>query len=137
MVTLPVFTSPIVAVIVVSIGYGVGSVAFPLVNSAISQICPPRQLAAVLGIFLALMATGGLIAPYMTGAIVEAAPSPATGYATAFQVLGALALIGGTAAIAFMNPERDARLIGAAGGTGFGDPDLDDPMSADSERKNS
>ncbi len=111
--SIPFISSPIVAVIVVSVGYGVGSIVFPLINASISQICPPRQLPTVLGIFLALMATGGLVGPYMTGAIVDAAANPADGYATALRVFGIMALIGGTAALTLLNPERDQKRIAA------------------------
>lgn len=86
--TLTSITAPGLAVLVVSVGYGVGACIFPLLNAAVSQICPPRQLAGGLGVFLTLMSVGGLVAPYVTGLIVDAASSPAEGYATAFQVFG-------------------------------------------------
>ncbi|MCE3556563.1 MFS transporter, partial [Pseudonocardia sp. RS11V-5] len=105
---LPAIGSPAFAVAVVSLGYGVGSIVFPLINAAVSQLCPPHRLATTLGIFLALMALGGLVGPYLTGVVVDAAASPAEGYATAFQVFGVMALIGGAAAVLLMNPERDA-----------------------------
>ncbi|OLM17357.1 hypothetical protein Ae707Ps1_1616 [Pseudonocardia sp. Ae707_Ps1] len=111
LVGLPAISSPVLAVVVVSIGYGVGSIVFPLINAAISQICPPHRLATTLGIFLALMALGGLVGPYMTGVIVDGAASPAEGYAAAFQIFGVLALVGGLAALLGMNPERDARRV--------------------------
>lgn len=59
--------APLAAVIVISIGYGIGygigAVVLPLANAAISEICPPVQTAGTLGVFLALMAVGGLIGP--------------------------------------------------------------------------
>lgn len=86
----------------------------PLFNAAVSQICPPERLAGALGVFLALMAVGGLVAPYITGAIVDAAETPAIGYATAFQVFGVVVLIGGLIAMLTVNPERDAARIAAS-----------------------
>ena len=79
---LPVIGIPVLVVVVVSLGYGIGSMIFPLLNAAISEICPPAQLAGALGVFLALMSLGGLVAPYLTGVIVDASSSPAEGYAT-------------------------------------------------------
>ncbi|WP_094269963.1 MFS transporter [Rhodococcus sp. OK302] len=107
LVTMPFIKTPIVAVVVVSVGYGLGSVIIPQFNAAISEICPPQQLAAVLGVFMALMASGGLIAPYLTGVIVDNAPSAAEGYATAFQVFGIATAIGAVIALCTVNATRD------------------------------
>ncbi|WP_405483448.1 MFS transporter [Streptomyces sp. NBC_00009] len=112
---LPMIGVPLLVVVVVSLGYGIGSMIFPLLNAAISEICPPAQLAGTLGVFLALMSLGGLVAPYLTGVIVDASSSPAEGYATAFQVFGAVAAVAGVIALLTVNPERDARrLLGPA-----------------------
>ncbi|MGV9669953.1 MFS transporter [Gordonia sp. NPDC003504] len=108
---LPSIGTPIVAVMVVSVGYGFAAIVFPLLNSAISEICPPRQMAGTLGAFLAVMAIGGLIAPYATGLIVDAASSKAAGYATAFQILGLVAAVTAVLALIFVDPDRDKRAI--------------------------
>ena len=60
---MPILLAPLAAVIVISIGYGIGAVVLPLANAEISEICPPVQTAGTLGVFLALMAVGGLIGP--------------------------------------------------------------------------
>lgn len=115
LVTIPFITSPWVAVAVVSVGYGCGATVLPLFNSAISEIVPARQLAGTLGVFLALMSTGGLLGPYLTGVTVEAATSPAEGYASAFQIFGIIAITGAVLALLTVNPERDrARLFGSS-----------------------
>ncbi len=93
--TLPYITTPVFAVLVVSIGYAVGSPVFPLLNAAVAELCPPRQVAGTLGVFLSLMAIGGFIAPYLMGRIVDAAATSAGGYATAFQILGVVAVAAG------------------------------------------
>ena len=108
---LPSVGTPIVAVAILSIGYGFAATVFPLFNAAVAEICPPRQTAGTLGVFLAIMAIGGLVAPYATGVIVDAAATPAEGYATAFQVLGIVAAVCAVLALVFADPERDrARL---------------------------
>jgi MFS family permease len=111
MLALPYLGVPIVAVVVVSVGYGIGSMIFPLYNAGISQIVPPGQLAGTLGVFLALMSLGGLIAPYLTGVIVDAAETPAAGYAAAFQVFGIVAVVAAVIALVTVHPERDARRL--------------------------
>ncbi|AHK31855.1 cation symporter [Rhodococcus opacus PD630] len=107
LLVLPVIDSPALAVLVVSLGYGFASPVFPMLNAAISEICPPRQTAGTMGVFLAIMAIGGLIAPYGTGLIVDAASTPAAGYATSFQVLGVVAALCALLAVLLANPERD------------------------------
>lgn len=111
LLALPYLGVPIVAVVVVSVGYGIGSMIFPLYNAGISQLVPPGQLAGTLGVFLALMSVGGLIAPYLTGVIVEAAETPAEGYAAAFQVFGIVAVVAAVIALITVHPERDARRL--------------------------
>ena len=111
---LPYLDEQWLAVAVVSIGYGFGSSIFPMLNSAISEIVPPHQLAGTLGVFLGVMSTGGLLGPYLTGLIVDLADSPAEGYASAFQIFGILAVIGAVIALFTVNPERDKiRLMGS------------------------
>ncbi|MEE2030533.1 MFS transporter [Rhodococcus sp. CC-R104] len=111
LVFLPSISTPAIAVAVVSIGYGFGAIAFPLINAAISELCPPQQTAGTMGVFLALMAIGGLVAPYGTGVIVDNAATPAAGYATSFQIIGVLGAIAAVAVLVLANPERDRKLI--------------------------
>ncbi|MGF7122177.1 MFS transporter [Rhodococcus sp. BE178] len=108
---LPLVDVPMLAVIALSIGYGAASMAFPLINAAISELCPPQQTAGTMGAFLATMAIGGLIAPYATGVIIDNAATPTAGYTLVFQVIGILAAIAAVAALLLANPDRDRRAI--------------------------
>ncbi|GAA4488058.1 MFS transporter [Rhodococcus olei] len=108
---MPAIGAPALAVAAVSIGYGLTTPTAPLINSAISTICPPRQTAGTLGVFLALMAVGGLVAPFATGAIVDAAAMPAEGYVLAFRILGVLCVVAAVVALVFADPERDKALL--------------------------
>jgi len=108
MAALPYVGSPVLVVAVVSFGYGVGCIVAPIMNAAISQICPQHQVAGSLGMFLALMAIGGIVAPPLTGMIVDQAASPAVGYAQSFQIFGVVAVLGALLAMILVNPARDA-----------------------------
>ncbi|EME23582.1 MFS transporter [Rhodococcus triatomae] len=108
---LPLIDMPIVAVLTLSVGYGFGAIVFPLVNAAISELCPPQQTAGTMGVFLALMSIGGLVAPYTTGVIVDHAATKAEGYATAFQSIGILGAIAAVLVLIFANPDRDRARI--------------------------
>lgn len=108
MAVLPYIGTPNIVVAVVSIGYGIGCILAPIMNAAISQICPKNQVAGSLGMFLALMAIGGIVAPPLTGMIVDQAVSPAVGYAQSFQIFGIAAIVGAVLAMILVNPDRDS-----------------------------
>lgn len=111
MAVLPYIGTPIVVVAVVSIGYGIGCILAPIMNAAISQICPKNQVAGSLGMFLALMAIGGIVAPPLTGMIVDQAVSPAVGYAQSFQIFGIAGIVGAVLAMILVDPARDAAKV--------------------------
>ena len=108
---LPLIRIPVIAVVVLSIGYGCGMIALPLVSAAISELCPPQQTAGTMGVFMAFAAVGGLIAPYATGVIVDNAATAGEGYALTFQGIGILGALAAILVLVFANPERDRELI--------------------------
>lgn len=98
-------------VIILSLGYAIGTATLPLMQLVVGHICPERQIASTLGVFIALFQTAGLLAPWLTGHIVDAAPTNAAGYATAFQIVGIATVIGALLIILAVNPERDRARI--------------------------
>ncbi|MEV0705630.1 MFS transporter [Saccharopolyspora sp. NPDC050389] len=113
MIAAPIIQTPALVVAIVSIGYGLGTIVYPLLNAAISEICPRDRLAGTLGFFLAVMTCGGLIGPFLSGVVVDHAATPAEGYSTVFQLLGLLTAVGGLCALLFVHPTRDAARITA------------------------
>lgn len=114
MLSVPAIDDRRLVVVVISIGYGLGTMVYPLLNAAISEIAPPDKLAGALGLFLALMTTGGLIGPYVSGWIVDHADDATSGYNTVFMLLGALTTVGAAAALIFVNARRDSAQIASA-----------------------
>ncbi|WP_143771199.1 MFS transporter [Pseudonocardia dioxanivorans] len=111
---VPYIGSPMAVVALISLAYGIASVAAPLLNTAVSVICPQQQLAGTLGVYMAIMAVGGIFAPWLAGVIVDNAASPADGFALSFQILGAASGVFAVLALLFMRPDRDRdRLLGA------------------------
>jgi len=113
LVSLPYIGAPALVVALVSFGYGLAVIGFPQFTAAVSQICPKSQMAGALGAFFAVMGLGGAFGPYVTGRIVDAAASPAVGYAQAFQVFGVVALVGAVIVLLTISPQRDADRIAA------------------------
>ncbi|MEV0051613.1 MFS transporter [Saccharopolyspora shandongensis] len=101
--------------VLMTVAFSLGAIAFAIGSTVNSEISPTRQRGAVLSIYTAAATTAGLIAPYVTGRIIEAAATPATGYTIGFTVAGALLLLGGLLAALIVRPERDARRLGVDG----------------------
>ncbi|MDQ0381576.1 MFS transporter [Amycolatopsis thermophila] len=89
-------------------GYCLTLVAQPIVYAAIGTAAAPSQRTSVLSLFIALQSTSGIVAPWVTGALVDTAGDRISGYNTAFLVLGALIAVGGLVAARLVDPGRDA-----------------------------
>jgi MFS family permease len=92
--------------------FGLPTAVFPLFYLVSAQISPVRQRGAVLAIGTAVVTFAGVLAPVATGKIIDAAPSFAQGFQTAFTACAVLMIVGGLVATLAINPERDARRIG-------------------------
>ncbi|QSE92459.1 MFS transporter [Rhodococcus pseudokoreensis] len=110
---IPYATSSWIAVVLVVTGYGVGVATFPLMFVAVTHISPERQVASTLGVFVALFQTSGILAPWLTGHLVDAASSPIDGYTTAFQIFGVVAIAGAVVMFLTVDPERDRARVAA------------------------
>lgn len=104
---LPAAKGVTLAIALVCVGYGIAATSLPLLAACVSRIAPAGRQGSVLGLYFALQATSGLIAPALTGILVDAADTPAQGYALAFQVFGVVAAIGGVSVALLVHPDRD------------------------------
>ncbi|MEE2061995.1 MFS transporter [Rhodococcus artemisiae] len=123
---LPLVDSAWLAVFLVVAGYGVGVASYPLMNVTVAHVSPERQVASTLGVFTALFSTSGILAPWLTGRLVDAATTPAEGYTTAFQIFGVVAIIGAVVMALTVNPERDRARIAAIDPLACADSSADD-----------
>ncbi|WP_345349584.1 MFS transporter [Rhodococcus olei] len=115
MLLLPVAPAGGLALAAVTVAFAVGGLQFAIGSTMIGEITPVRQRAAVLATMTGLYTTAGLIAPYVTGRLVQAGggADEAAGFNTAFVVAGVLMLAGGISAALFARPERDAARVRA------------------------
>jgi MFS family permease len=97
------------------LAFSAGNGQTPLTNAAVADICPPARRSAALGLSYALAALSSLLAPYVTGRIIDAAPTEAVGYGRAFDLAGWLLIGGALLAALLIRPDRDARALGTAG----------------------
>ncbi|MFI6416104.1 MFS transporter [Streptomyces sp. NPDC050842] len=104
--------------VLIALAFGGIAIAIPLHYMTTAEVVPPAQRGAVFGIVAGIGTLPGLVAPFLTGHLIDAADTPAAGYTTAFLVAGAVMLTAGAFALTAIRPERDARRLGLGTGPG-------------------
>ena len=84
-------------------------------HAVVSEITPAAQRGAMLAIGNAVGTSGGLLAPFIMGSIIERAATPFEGYTRGFVLCGLIMLVTGAIGMAFMRPERDRGHLDDAG----------------------
>lgn len=101
-----------------AIGFNLPQVVFVLSSAIVAEIAPPAKRSSMMSINSAIGTTGGLVAPALTGYLVQQAENPAAGYTLGFIVGAGIILAAGLIGIALIDPkrsiERYARLSAAA-----------------------
>lgn len=90
-----------------TLGLALPSVIYVFHNAVVGEITPIAQRGALLAIGTAVSTSGGLLAPYVTGNLIENAATPLAGFYTGFIICGIIMLVGGIIAMAFIRPERE------------------------------
>ena len=86
---------------------------FPAGSAAIAQIAPVAQRGAALGVLFGALGLAGVLAPYITGRLIEAAAIPADGYHLAFLIGAGLLVVAGLTVLFLADPDRDADRLAA------------------------
>jgi ACS family D-galactonate transporter-like MFS transporter len=113
LVILPYVPGTPVKIVLTTLGVALPSVIYVISNAVIGEITPAAQRGALLAIGAAVASSAGLLAPYIMGSIIESAATPLDGFNTGFFMCGVIMLVGGTIAMALVNPERDASAVPA------------------------
>ncbi|MET7322741.1 MFS transporter [Streptomyces sp. NPDC005549] len=112
MAAFPFTDGDVVRLLLIGVAFGTVAVAIPLHYVTVAEVVPTAQRGAVFGIVAATGTLPGLIAPFVTGHLIDAADTASFGYTTAFLLAAAVMLPAGASAIAAIRPERDARRLG-------------------------
>jgi MFS family permease len=96
----------------IAVAFGIGNSQTPLSQAAVADTVPARQRGAALGVWYAVVSVASIISPTVTGAVVDAAASPAAGYGLAFDIAGGLMVLGGLTAMLVVRPDQDAARLG-------------------------
>ncbi|MGW3248246.1 hypothetical protein [Streptomyces sp. NPDC001070] len=75
--------------------------------TTVAELAPSRCRGGALGLMNVVVTTAGLIALMLTGHLADTQGT--AGYGHPVQLTGALFPLGGTAAVALVDPARDAR----------------------------
>lgn len=89
-----------------AVGFGLPTLVWVLSPAIIGEVTPVAQRGAVLAIYTTVSNTAaGSLAPYFMGLLVERGATQAAGYATGFEILGAIQVVVAVVAWVTINPE--------------------------------
>lgn len=106
----------------IAVAFGGHAIVFPLHYMTASAVVPPVQRGAVFGVVAATGTLPGLLAPFLTGHLLDSAASPGAGYTQAYLLSAAVMLVCGLVALVAIRPERDARRLGPPAQAGGSKP---------------
>jgi MFS family permease len=93
-------------IVLLAIGCALPNIAFCIGPAIIGEVTPSSQRGALLAINSSIATVAGLIAPWVTGWLVQRGSTPATGYGNGYLLAGALLVCGGIVAALLVDPER-------------------------------
>ncbi|MDV5149285.1 MFS transporter [Streptomyces sp. SBC-4] len=112
MAAFPFADSGVTRLLLIGLAFGTVAVAIPLHYMTVAEVAPPAQRGALFGIVAATGTLPGLVAPFLTGHLIDAADTAAAGYTTAFLIAALVMLLAGLLSVTGIHPERDARRLG-------------------------
>ncbi|OKI07965.1 hypothetical protein A6A06_34390 [Streptomyces sp. CB02923] len=95
----------------------VSDIILTVAQTSVSRISPADRRGVVLGALTCVFALAGILAPAVTGRLVDAGETVADGYVGAYGTMAGLTIVAGMAVTLFLRPERDARRLGVAEAT--------------------
>ncbi|MFD3652200.1 MFS transporter [Streptomyces sp. NPDC058620] len=98
--------------VLIGVAFGAHAIAFPLHYMTAAAVVPTAQRGALFGVVAATGTLPGLVAPYLTGHLLDNAASRSAGYTSTFLIAAAIMLTAGLVALVCIRPERDARRLG-------------------------
>ncbi|GAB4100471.1 MFS transporter [Sinomonas halotolerans] len=103
---------PALAVGLMVFGFGTAPALFALSYLIVAELTTVGQRGANLSIANAVLTSGGVFAPAVSGFLIGAATTPAAGYSASFALAGGLLLAFGVLSLLFVNQQRDRRRLG-------------------------
>ncbi|WP_066302382.1 MFS transporter [Arthrobacter luteolus] len=107
-------SSPALSLALLAVGLGTAPALFAITYLIVSELTTVAQRGANLSIANAVLSSGGIFAPAVSGFLIGGGATPAEGYTAAFALAGGLMLAMGILALLFINQQRDVRRLGLA-----------------------
>lgn len=117
---VPLVPAPAGKLALLVLGGGLTGPIYVVCTPMISEFTPIRQRGAVLAIFGAIYTLAGIIAPYVSGSLIQSASNVLEGYQQGYMVTAWVQITGGAAGLLLMWPAADKarmrrqRIAGAA-----------------------
>jgi MFS family permease len=92
-------------VLLLIIGFGICGVMASIAVTTVAELAPAERRGGALGLMNAVVTVAGLVGPTLIGRMVDT--QGLAGYQNAILLSGVLLLLGGTAAVALVDPDRD------------------------------
>ncbi|WP_380286383.1 MFS transporter [Kitasatospora purpeofusca] len=112
MAAFPFADAAVPRLLLIALAFGTVAVAIPLHYMTAAEVVPTAQRGALFGIVAATGTLPGLLAPFLTGRLLDTAGDPGTGYRTAFLIAALVMTVAGAIALVTIRPEHDARRLG-------------------------
>lgn len=104
--------SPVLSIALMVVGFGTAPALFAITYLVVAELTTIAQRGANLSIANAVLTSGGVFAPAVSGFLIGGATAPADGYRAAFALAGGLMFTFGILALLFVNQQRDRRRLG-------------------------
>ncbi|MEU9294178.1 MFS transporter [Streptomyces sp. NPDC048266] len=106
---LPSAPAGAVTVVLLVAGFGLAGAMSSVAVTTVTELAPADRRGGALGIMNGVVTTAGLIAPTLIGRLVDT--HGPDGYRYAVLITGAVLLLSGAAALAWIDPDRDRRRL--------------------------
>ena len=112
---LPFVDTPAARIALLVIGTGLSGSIYVVCGPMIGEICPVQQRGAIIATYGAIYTIAGVIAPIVTGVVLEWFPTPLEGYLFGYKIVGAVLIASGILGVLLLRPDADRiRLKGGA-----------------------
>jgi len=97
---------PVIKIILLALGCAFPLVAFSIGPTIVGEITPSSQRGSVLAVSISVQTSAGLLAPAITGWIVESGSTLAAGYTHGYLFAAGILIVGGLLAVVLVHPEK-------------------------------
>jgi MFS family permease len=93
-------------------GTGISGSIYVVCPAMLAEFTPVRQRGAIIAIYGAIYTLAGVIAPLLTGSVIERAATPLAGYISGFQILAVILIASGLIGLLLLRPSGErARVL--------------------------